>query len=190
VITALTPHTLKNVDNFLNSSIRIVNNQLLNNWAICNSSTDSKEPNTLEYICQFPESEFGACSVMPDYGYSSGQPCVFIKLNKIYGWIPNVNTTFTTSPLLECKGQTATDAENLRSISYYPSFQLGSNKYGKFSHIYFPYVNQDNYIRPLVAVHFENVKQGVPVSIRCFLIGLKDIDSQSSSVSFDLTIDS
>lgn len=33
-------------------------------------------------------SQFGPCSPKNSFGYNNSQPCIFLKLNKIYGWQP------------------------------------------------------------------------------------------------------
>lgn len=32
--------------------------------------------------------QFGDCSPQNAYGYNNSRPCVFLKLNKIYNWMP------------------------------------------------------------------------------------------------------
>lgn len=46
-------------------------------------------------VCEVDLSHFGPCSPKNGYGFNNSQPCIFLKLNKIYGWNPqfydNVN---------------------------------------------------------------------------------------------------
>ncbi|XP_058808797.1 sodium/potassium-transporting ATPase subunit beta-2-like [Phymastichus coffea] len=40
-------------------------------------------------VCDVDFTKYGDCRPGTDYGYSSSQPCVFIKLNRIFDWIPD-----------------------------------------------------------------------------------------------------
>lgn len=40
-------------------------------------------------MCSFDLELLGTqCSQKNNFGYSSGNPCVILKLNRIYGWVP------------------------------------------------------------------------------------------------------
>lgn len=39
-------------------------------------------------VCRIRVSDFDRCNEVNEYEYPRGSPCVFIKLNKIFGWIP------------------------------------------------------------------------------------------------------
>lgn len=41
-------------------------------------------------VCVVNIDSFGGCSKANSYGYKSNQPCIFLKLNKIFGWEPEV----------------------------------------------------------------------------------------------------
>lgn len=41
-------------------------------------------------VCVFNTDLFGECSRSNSYGYKANQPCIFLKLNKIFGWNPEV----------------------------------------------------------------------------------------------------
>lgn len=41
-------------------------------------------------VCVVDLDQFGPCSQANGYGYPKGKPCIFLKLNKIYGWKPDV----------------------------------------------------------------------------------------------------
>lgn len=41
-------------------------------------------------VCVVNTDLFGGCSKANNYGYKTNQPCIFLKLNKIFGWIPEV----------------------------------------------------------------------------------------------------
>ena len=49
---------------------------------------DKKEDDKVESFCRFdPEAELGPCGT-GNMGYDEGKPCVFLKLNKIFGLNP------------------------------------------------------------------------------------------------------
>ncbi len=39
-------------------------------------------------VCDVNIKEFDVCTQENNYSYHKSSPCVFLKLNKIYGWIP------------------------------------------------------------------------------------------------------
>lgn len=39
-------------------------------------------------VCEVDLSRLGPCSPKNGYGFNNSQPCIFLKLNKIYGWEP------------------------------------------------------------------------------------------------------
>lgn len=125
----------------------------------------------------------GPCTSEENYGYDKGSPCIAIKLNKIYGWLPEVyNHTklpesmpddlknfISTSSMdpkqkdgmvwFSCEGENPADIEHIGKIDWYP--QPGVPQY------FFPYKNQDGYLSPIVFAHFTKPKQGVLISISC-----------------------
>ncbi|KAL1513409.1 hypothetical protein ABEB36_002828 [Hypothenemus hampei] len=149
------------------------------------------------------------CIKEAGYNYESkeGGPCIFLKLNRIYNWIPEYFNTTTMnsvdmSPSLRteiktaqangqhqivwvtCEGENVADVEHVGPIRYIP--QKG------FPSQYFPYVNQDGYLSPLVAVHFEKPKRGVLINIECKAWARNIIHNRAErrgSVHFELMID-
>jgi len=112
-----------------------------------------------------------------DYGYSDGSPCIILKLNKIYG----LEHDYITEPLqdmpaelqerirnnyqreqvwVSCDGENAADREGMGDIAYYPTD-------GGFPAKYFPYLNTEGYLSPLVAVKFKNPVVGQLLHIEC-----------------------
>jgi len=103
----------------------------------------------------------------PDFGYSTGQPCILLKLNKIYGLQPEYITdtdNYYDMPRelrlriaaarnkhqvwVSCTGENAADQEGMGEIEYFPSD-------GGFDSAYYPYMNDDGYRSPLIAVRFK-----------------------------------
>jgi len=107
-----------------------------------------------------------ACSGEEDdnFGYSTGQPCILLKLNKIYGLEPEYITEHEDMPKelktriasannkkqvwVSCIGENAADQEGMGEIEYFPSD-------GGFDSAYYPYMNDDGYRSPLIAVRFK-----------------------------------
>lgn len=129
---------------------------------------------TKDQACLFKYQEkLGSCG-KDNYGYDKGTPCIFLKLNRIYGL---ENKPYNESDLPEdmpealkshiqaqsdkdqvwvnCQPKYPADKEMLEKIEYFPPSRGFSNKY-------FPYMKQDDYLNPLVAVQFvPNLKQGI-----------------------------
>ncbi|KAJ8920639.1 hypothetical protein NQ315_004778 [Exocentrus adspersus] len=137
-----------------------------------------------------------------------GGPCIFLKLNKIYNWVPeyynssNMPNDNTMSEHLKqdiinaeaanehrlvwvtCEGENPADKENIGTLRYIP--------YRGFMSQYFPFQNQDGYLSPLVAVHFEEPKRGVLINIECKAWAKNihhDRADKRGSVHFELMID-
>ncbi|GAB0195183.1 protein ATP1B4 [Grus japonensis] len=104
--------------------------------------------------CQFKRSLLQNCSGIedPSFGYSTGQPCILLKMNR--------------------KG----NESDLRSVDFYPgngTFDLMYYPYyGKMTHV--------NYTSPLVAMHFTDVKKNYLVHIQCSLNGKGIINNINS----------
>jgi len=125
----------------------------------------------------------GPCGEKP-YGYDQGKPCVYLKLNKIYGVkneifpdkiedvivegkkIPDelvdvINLqTDKDQVWVECHGEYPADIEALGTINYFPASQGFLGKY-------FPYENQKGYQSPIVAVQFANARQNQLLHVEC-----------------------
>ncbi|XP_065202185.1 sodium/potassium-transporting ATPase subunit beta-1-like isoform X2 [Planococcus citri] len=125
-------------------------------------------------FCRVPLDIFGKCSKIHGYGYAIGKPCVFIKLNRIYRWVPEYYKDKLDTPTnmpqnlqdkmdllpeeqrknvwVSCEGQSPHDKENIGPITYYPSIQ-------GFPSYYYPYLHVPDYMSPLVAVQFEGLRR-------------------------------
>jgi sodium/potassium-transporting ATPase subunit beta len=139
----------------------------------------------------FPLTNLGACATEP-YGFDEGTPCVFLKLNKIFG---NTNehckaADLETEPCnampdslkehikkqsdadqeqvwIECHGEYPADRENLKGINYFPKTQ-------GFPGTFFPYKgkidengNKLDYQSPLVAVQFAGATKNQLLHVEC-----------------------
>lgn len=153
-------------------------------------------------------SNFGACTKENQYGYNKASPCVFLKLNKIYGWNPEFFNKTSTLPenmpqdlqdqiagiseddknhemiWVSCEGENPADIENLGPINYIP-------KRG-FPGYYFPFMNQKGYQPPVLAINFERPKTGVLINIECKAWARNiahDRAERRGSVHFELMVD-
>ncbi|KAK7945350.1 hypothetical protein WMY93_001078 [Mugilogobius chulae] len=91
-------------------------------------------------VCSFKRGLLKACSGLSDtnFGYSDGQPCVLLKLNRIIGLLPRGD------PYINCTVKKDTPVQ----MAYYPEM-------GRIDKKYFPYYGKkahENYVQPLVAV--------------------------------------
>ncbi|KAG1686100.1 Sodium/potassium-transporting ATPase subunit beta-2 [Nymphon striatum] len=114
------------------------------------------------------------CTEQEQYGYRYGQPCVIVKLNKIFGWVPEpydkddlpddmpqtLKDKFDSNYIgVSCEGENAADKENIGQMNYFPSAGLPNN--------FYPFNNQEKYEVPFVFVHFTNPTKGVLINIEC-----------------------
>lgn len=120
---------------------------------------------------------FGDCTLAKKFGYPEGKPCIFLKLNKIYNWLPSFYTREEELPAympeslkteikktdynqnfvwVSCQGENPADLENLGSSSSIKYFSLGGKP--GFLGNFFPFTNVKGYLQPLVAVQFTGVK--------------------------------
>lgn len=119
-------------------------------------------------VCKLDISKFDLCSTSHAYGYNNSSPCIFLKLNRIFGWTPeyfndpddlpddmpdDLRTHIKQLPKahrnqvwVSCRGENAADREILGDINYYPT--------RGFPSFFYPYVNTRGYLSPLVAVKF------------------------------------
>eukprot|EP00096_Caligus_rogercresseyi_P009136 TRINITY_DN304_c0_g1_i1.p1 TRINITY_DN304_c0_g1~~TRINITY_DN304_c0_g1_i1.p1 ORF type:complete len:328 (-),score=116.05 TRINITY_DN304_c0_g1_i1:634-1617(-) len=138
--------------------------------------------------CAFPKEKFGDCGQHP-YGFLIGEdesiihPCLFIKPNRIYEWVPeafdpstiendesipsHIRDKITADPnklYVDCQGENPFDREGLLDqFEYFPEDQ------GIDFH-YFPYIHAgQNYHNPAVAVRIKNADLGRLYHIECKL---------------------
>jgi len=108
------------------------------------------------------------------YGYPEGKPCVVVKLNKIFEFIPVLKKEENVSFVrIECRGQHVADMDNIGEVEYFPKPGMDLS--------FFPYLNQKNYLSPLVFVKFNNVRRNVLVQVVCQPINVENIQTDSRS---------
>jgi len=128
-----------------------------------------------------------ATSANMTYGFESGQPCVAVKLNRIFEFVPILKNRSET-PYLEirCEGLHAADQDNIGHLDYYPKAGIDT--------WHFPYVGQKNYLSPLVFVKFRNVTRNVLVQVICRPVNAVNIVQEkhskgSGQVQFEILIE-
>ncbi|XP_034021630.1 sodium/potassium-transporting ATPase subunit beta-2-like [Thalassophryne amazonica] len=137
--------------------------------------------------CQFNRTMLQECSGLMDrfYGYSTGQPCILIKLNRVIGLYPGKDSQ---SPFVTC-GAKKEDGDKMGPLAYYPPN-------GTLNLMYYPYYGkraQVNYTQPLVAVKFLNASLNTDINVECKinsnnLPAGSDRDKYAGRVSFKLRI--
>jgi sodium/potassium-transporting ATPase subunit beta len=166
--------------------------------------SESKGPDPGK-VCMFKYSSLGEnCTSNRQFGFDQGQPCVAIKLNKVFGWVP-VPYNGTNMPesvpeevqrkvremdpnkkfvWLNCEGESPADKENIGPISYTPV--------AGFPTYYFPFTNTPGYLSPLVMVQFHKPTPGVLIMVQCTAyaanISPKHVERQGT-VHFELLMD-
>jgi sodium/potassium-transporting ATPase subunit beta len=132
------------------------------------------------------------------YGMKDGKPCVLLKLNKIYGWSPDlwekddkkvpksIENYEPDKIWVYCHGENPADEENigLSDIKYYP--QQG------FPLAYYPYKKQEDYLSPLVFVQFNSVTKNLGLMVECKAYAKNirvDQMEKQGSVHFELLVE-
>lgn len=172
---------------------------------------DFDYPPKEEQVCSVEVDSFPSCNKEKNYGFDKGSPCIFLKLNKIYNWLPDMYNTTENLPAhmpqelkdhineetkrgtekkntnliwVSCEGENPADVENIGPVQYIP--RRG------FPGYYFPFKNLDGYMPPLVAVYFERPQTGVLINIECKAWARNihhDRAERRGSVHFELMID-
>ncbi|XP_031632333.1 sodium/potassium-transporting ATPase subunit beta-2-like [Contarinia nasturtii] len=158
-------------------------------------------------VCRVNLSHFGQCTAANSYGYNSSQPCIFLKLNRIFNWTPEPFFGDTALPenmpndlklyikslqekeqnqvFISCEGQNPSDKDSIGKISISPR---------GFPHYFFPYKNKEGYLSPLISVQFESPQRNKNINVECiawaknivYRGGLRD---RQGSIHFELMID-
>ncbi|XP_014281487.1 sodium/potassium-transporting ATPase subunit beta-2 [Halyomorpha halys] len=160
-------------------------------------------------VCGVDVKSWYPCTFENFYSYHYQAPCIFIKLNRVYGWKPeyyndvealpdempttlkefirgeaNKSENYLKTVWVSCEGESPADVENLGPVHYLP-------RQG-FPGFYFPYENSEGYLSPLVAVHLQRPKTGILINIECRAWAKNIIHNRKErrgSVHFELMID-
>jgi len=128
------------------------------------------------------------CIKKGDYGYSKGTPCVIIKMNKVFEFVPTLDKKRSDKDYLQikCDGEHPADKDNIGELEYLPK--------DGFDLKYFPYLNQKHYLSPLVFIRFKNPTPGVLIQVVCKPVNAGNIVQEKQQrgdgrVHFELLID-
>lgn len=152
---------------------------------------------------------WGPCTYFNNYSYPSASPCVFLKLNRIYGWVPEYYNDTRSLPeempedlkshirnitdkkqlntiWISCHGEAPADREHIGEIKIYPV--------PGFPGYFYPYTNTEGYLSPLIAVHFRRpaVHRLINVECRAWAKNIhykRSLQNREGSVHFELLID-
>ncbi|XP_064638471.1 sodium/potassium-transporting ATPase subunit beta-2-like [Lineus longissimus] len=136
------------------------------NIVTCNKQSGGKIGDQKNSVCKFELLALDPCIAKQEFGYDKGEPCVLLKMNRVYGWKPSVSKSTNNSDIqVECHGQNPADIDNIGTLDYYPN----DGKFGIFYSYYFPFLSQQNYQSPLVMVKFKNPSPGILIMVECKL---------------------
>ncbi|KAH8867691.1 Sodium/potassium-transporting ATPase subunit beta [Schistosoma japonicum] len=160
----------------------------LRNCLIDNDSQSLTYETLIETSCAFNLDWSYVCNINNNFGYDSGSPCVIIKLNRLYGWLPEIGSHENGIKIC-CKGANPNDDILLGDICMYDAYihtEEGCQRQCAFiPHQYFPYLNQESYQSPLIFLQLQNVKKNVLMQIHCETVNLPN----TMSVNFALLVD-
>lgn len=160
-----------------------------------------KPEENINKVCRFHVDKLGGmCTWQRDFGYDEGQPCVILKLNRIFEWRPetyeDANETEIPNSLrsrfqpnhigVTCEGRYPLDDENIGNITYHPP--------EGFPRFFYPYLNQEGYRSPLVMIQFQNPVNGILINVICRawaknITPRHHINDQLGLVTFSILVD-
>lgn len=144
-------------------------------------SADGKNPDPMNFVCRFNLDVGRRCNAYVNFGFVDGDPCIVLKLNRVYGWVPDPvdegisSNASNTGVLVKCQGRTPTDRDFIKQICYHYTSNgwdgtdgYCKEGYGVFEQYFFPYLKQVRYMSPLVFVEFKGITRNVVTMIECW----------------------
>ncbi|VDN22476.1 unnamed protein product [Dibothriocephalus latus] len=147
--------------------------------------------------CAFDLNAVGPCNLANTFGYTTASPCVALKMNRIYGWLPEP-VEFATGVLVKCEGETEADTLNMGTVHYYDMDHVSTGQKrakttnGSFHSAFFPYLNQVCYHQPLVFLEFAGMRRNTLIRVKCYLIAKNipvSFERNEGSVRFEILAD-
>ncbi|VDO05266.1 unnamed protein product [Rodentolepis nana] len=148
----------------------------------CDFGTGQRLSGTIHNSCKFPLELLGPCLDPENYITHTDNACFYLKLNKIFGYVPDIEGNKIT---VRCKAKLSRDSDHLGQPVYYPSVEADNETLGYFSSAPFPYIRQSDYQTPLLAVTFPNIKRNQVIGVSCVSTNLPDHTAYSFEVSVD-----
>nr|CDS34705.1 sodium:potassium transporting ATPase subunit [Hymenolepis microstoma]CDS34711.1 sodium:potassium transporting ATPase subunit [Hymenolepis microstoma] len=148
----------------------------------CNFVTGQRLSGTIHDSCKFPLELLGPCGAPEDYLAKNNNACFYLKLNKIYGYVPDIKGNRIT---VRCEAKFSQDSEHLGQPIYYPFVKANNETLGYFSSAPFPYIRQPDYQIPLLAVTFPNITRNKVIAVSCMVTNLPKPTSYHFEVSLD-----
>ncbi|XP_074633443.1 sodium/potassium-transporting ATPase subunit beta-1-like [Acropora palmata] len=142
---------VKKVESFLKPYIGMMNNPAYQN---CTNETRREKGSK---PCAFDLTTLGECySPEKNFGYDEGTPCIFFKMNKIYGWTPESDKDFVK---LSCKNEKGHSKDNL---DIFPRDKPGFLTY------FYPFYSEEDWYAPIAALKVNTTDAGV---VLCEVLG-------------------
>ncbi|VUZ48258.1 unnamed protein product, partial [Hymenolepis diminuta] len=135
----------------------------------CDFVTGQRLSGTIHDSCKFPLQLLGPCGDPNNYLIENDNACYYLKLNRIYGYVPDIKGNRIT---VRCTAKSSRDSELLGQPVYYPSVETNNETLGYFSSAPFPYICQPDYQTPLLAVTFPNIKRNKAIMVSCMTTNL------------------
>ncbi|EEB16200.1 sodium/potassium-transporting ATPase subunit beta-2, putative [Pediculus humanus corporis] len=171
---------------------------------------DYDRPPNSNQVCNVDVKNWHPCTKENSFNYHKSGPCIFLKLNKIYGWKPDyyndtdnlpesmptdlkehialqkaMDSKLLNTIWVSCQGENPLDRENIGPVHYIPRNR-------GFPGYFYPFENNEGYLSPLLAIHLERPKTGILINIECKAWAKNIIHNQKEklgSVHIELQID-
>ncbi|XP_067947956.1 sodium/potassium-transporting ATPase subunit beta-2-like [Watersipora subatra] len=210
------PSSYKPYTDHLESYLMQYENNLYQGRKLVECSVSPLAVRPLESTCRVDIDEMigkSECTKEKDFGYEDGQPCVLLKMNRVFGFSPQPyasidelvqDNKLKTQPrflaftpnltiAIGCEGENPADRENILDggIVFYPNEQ--DNGYAGLPKINYPFLNQEGFLSPFIMMKFKNFNRRVVIQIVCTMYARNIVNSGKAQkhgiVKFELLKD-